>query len=322
MQHKQKIVCITGCLGFIGSYVTRLALEKGWYVYGIDKITSVSNVGDPLNEFTKNYANFKFVKEDIVNLKDIIDCDYIINLAAESHVENSIVSSNAFMHSNVLGVENLLNIIKNKSADSIRKPVFLHVSTDEVYGDIQDGSHAENHILKPSNPYSASKAAADMLVLAWSRTFGVDYVLLRPTNNYGIGQYPEKLIPLTVKNLNRGRKVRLHNEGTPIRTWLHASDTAKAIIHIVESNIKNEIFNVSSNYEQSNLLTVNKIISCYFGVDEDINKYVDFEFSRQGQDVRYSLDDSKLRSTGWQDQRFFDDEIESIVSFYKNNFIW
>jgi len=198
----------------------------------------------------------------------------------------------------------------------------LHVSTDEVYGDIQDGSHAENHILKPSNPYSASKAAADMLVLAWSRTFGVDYVLLRPTNNYGIGQYPEKLIPLTVKNLNRGRKVRLHNEGTPIRTWLHASDTAKAIIHIVESNIKNEIFNVSSNYEQSNLLTVNKIISCYFGVDEDINKYVDFEFSRQGQDVRYSLDDSKLRSTGWQDQRFFDDEIESIVSFYKNNFIW
>lgn len=322
MYNSQKIVCITGCLGFIGAYVTRQALKKGWFVYGIDKITHVSNVANCLDEFNK-YKNFKFIKEDIAKLQNLVDCDYIINLAAESHVENSIVSSSAFMHSNVLGVENLLNIIKNKSSDSIKRPVFFQVSTDEVYGDIEKGSHTEADLLKPSNPYSASKAAADLMIQAWARTYNLDYVILRPTNNYGIGQYPEKLIPLCVKNLNRGRRIRLHNQGTPVRTWLHAADTAAAIIHIVENNIKNEIFNVSGNYEQDNLTTVTKILRLYFNTfDLDLTKYINFSFSRQGQDIRYSLDDSKLRSTGWQTQKIFDNEIESIVSFYRDNFIW
>lgn len=322
MNNKQKIVCITGCLGFIGSYVTRQALEKGWYVFGVDKITNVSNVTDCLGEFSK-HVNFKFIKEDIAKLQSLIDCDYVINLAAESHVENSIVNSGEFMHSNVLGVENLLNIIKNKSSDSIKRPVFFQVSTDEVYGDIEKGSHTEADLLKPSNPYSASKAAADLMIQAWSRTYNLDYVILRPTNNYGIGQYPEKLIPLCVKSLNRGRRIRLHNQGTPVRTWLHAADTAAAIIHIVENNIRNEIFNVSGNHEQDNLTTVSKILRSYLNTfDLDLTKYINFSFSRQGQDVRYSLDDSRLRSTGWKEQKVFDDEIESIVSYYKNNFIW
>lgn len=322
MNNKQKIVCITGCLGFIGSYVTRQALEKGWYVFGVDKITNVSNVTDCLGEFSK-HVNFKFIKEDIAKLQSLIDCDYVINLAAESHVENSIVNSGEFMHSNVLGVENLLNIIKNKSSDSIKRPVFFQVSTDEVYGDIEKGSHTETDLLKPSNPYSASKAAADLMIQAWSRTYNLDYVILRPTNNYGIGQYPEKLIPLCVKSLNRGRRIRLHNQGAPVRTWLHAADTAAAIIHIVENNIRNEIFNVSGNHEQDNLTTVSKILRSYLNTfDLDLTKYINFSFSRQGQDVRYSLDDSRLRSTGWKEQKVFDDEIESIVSYYKNNFIW
>jgi len=322
MHKEQKIVCITGCLGFIGSYVTRRALQKGWFVFGVDKITSVSNVGNSLEEFSK-FENFKFIKEDIVMLRSLIDCDYIINLAAESHVENSITNSSTFMHSNILGVENLLNIIKNKSSDSIKRPVFLQISTDEVYGDIQKGAHTEEDLLKPSNPYASSKAAADLMVLAWSRTYDLEYIILRPTNNYGIGQYPEKLIPLSVKNLNRGKKIRLHNQGSPVRTWLHAEDTAEAVIHIIENEFKNEIFNISGNYEQSNLITVNKILNNYFEED-NINptKHIDLSFSRQGQDVRYSLDDSKLRATGWKKKRDFDSEIKNIVSFYKNSFIW
>ena len=123
MHKEQKIVCITGCLGFIGSYVTRRALQKGWFVFGVDKITSVSNVGNSLEEFSK-FENFKFIKEDIVMLRSLIDCDYIINLAAESHVENSITNSSTFMHSNILGVENLLNIIKNKSSDLLNDRYF------------------------------------------------------------------------------------------------------------------------------------------------------------------------------------------------------
>ena len=161
------------------------------------------------------------------------------------------------------------------------------------------------------------------MVLAWSRTYDLEYIILRPTNNYGIGQYPEKLIPLSVKNLNRGKKIRLHNQGSPVRTWLHAEDTAEAVIHIIENEFKNEIFNISGNYEQSNLITVNKILNNYFEED-NINptKHIDLSFSRQGQDVRYSLDDSKLRATGWKKKRDFDSEIKNIVSFYKNSFIW
>lgn len=321
MNNKQTIVCITGCLGFIGSYVTRQALQKGWYVYGIDKITKVSNVGNHLEKFKKE-KNFKFIQEDISKIKDIINCDYVINLAAESHVENSIVDSNAFMQSNILGVENILNIIKNKSSDSIKKPVFFQISTDEVYGDIEEGSHTESDILKPSNPYSASKAAADLLIQAWSRTYGLDYLIIRPTNNYGIGQYPEKLIPLSVKSLNRGKKIRLHNNGTPVRTWLHAYDTAAAIIKIIESNTKNEIYNVSGGFEQDNLTTVKKILEAYRCGTVNVDEYIDFSFSRRGQDVRYSLDDSKLRNLGWSPVTVFDDEITEIVKYYKDNFVW
>ena len=198
----------------------------------------------------------------------------------------------------------------------------LHISTDEVYGDILDGAHTEEHMLKPSNPYSASKAAADMLIIAWARTYGVEYNILRPTNNYGIGQYPEKLIPLTVKNLFRGKKIKLHNNGTPTRNWLHAEDTALAVIKIIENGKRNEIYNISGGFEQTNLETVKKIIKSFHGTDADLESYVDFSYNRKGQDLRYSLDDTKLKNLGWSTTKIFDEEIEKIVNFYKNNFIW
>lgn len=315
-----KIVYITGCLGFIGSYVTKACLDRGWYVKGVDKITYAANK-NLLDEF-KKYPNFSFVHCDINDLKFLYDCDYIINTAAETHVGNSIANSDDFVHSNINGVHNLLELIKNYRQESGSKPTLLHFSTDEVYGDIEHGSHVETDLLKPSNPYSATKAAADMLVLAWGRTYKIPYIIVRPTNNYGIGQYAEKLIPKACKYLNLGRKIPLHNNGTPIRNWLHAEDTANGIITIIESGIKNEIYNICGNFEQSNIDTIKKILTEYSIDLKDMENYVDFSCNRPGQDVRYALDDSKLRSLKWKPQKTFDVELKNIVSYYKKRFIW
>ena len=315
-----KIVYITGCLGFMGSYVTRKCLKKGWMVYGVDKGTYAANF-DLLEEFN-GYDNFVFEKVDIKDLKNLYDCDYLINFAAESHVGNSIINSDEFINTNILGIKNLLELVRHKPANCNARPILFHISTDEVYGDIARGSHIESDILKPSNPYSAAKAAGDMLINAWSRTYGVKYIILRPTNNYGIGQYPEKLIPLAVKNLNRGLKIRLHDAGTPIRTWLHADDTARAVLAIIESGKYNEIYNISGGHEQENITTTRKILQSYFGESVNIDNYLDLSHKRLGQDVRYSLDDKKIRSLGWAPKKRFDDEILSIVEYYKKNFIW
>ena len=199
-----KVVYITGCLGFIGSYVTRQALKKGWYVKGVDKITYAANK-NVLSEF-KKYKNFSFVNSDINDLEFLYECDYVINTAAETHVGNSIVSSEEFIHSNINGTHKLLELIRKYRAEGKDKPTLLHFSTDEVYGDIDEGEHIETDLLKPSNPYSATKAAADELITAWSRTYNLNYVIVRPTNNYGVGQYTEKLIPKVIKYLGLGKK--------------------------------------------------------------------------------------------------------------------
>tara|TARA_Y100001938_G_scaffold144989_1_gene220755 strand:+ start:3530 stop:4477 length:948 start_codon:yes stop_codon:yes gene_type:complete len=314
-----KIVYVTGCLGFMGSYVTRACLKKGWYVRGVDKITYASNK-ELLKEF-KEYKNFAFEQKDINDLDWLYDCDYVINTAAETHVDNSIVQSQEFIHSNINGVHNLLELIKTKN--QFKMPIFLHFSTDEVYGDIIEGKHKETDLLKPSNPYSATKAAADQLILAWNRTYGVPYVIVRPTNNYGIGQYVEKLVPKTCKFVSLGRKIPLHDKGAPIRVWLHAKDTANAIIRIIETGSVNEIYNIAGSYEQENIETVKKILNLYFeGKEVNYEKYIDFTADRVGQDLRYSIDDSKLQSIGWKSEHNFDLELPEIVQYYKDNFVW
>jgi len=315
-----KLVVITGCLGLIGSYVTRKCLEKGWKVYGVDKCTYAANV-EFLDEFN-NYENFSFIRKDIARLRHLPDCDYVINIAAESHVGNSIIDSSDFLQSNIVGVKNLLDLIRNKQHNVSDRPIFFHFSTDEVYGDIDLGVHCETDILKPSNPYSASKAAADMLILAWARTYGINYIILRPTNNYGIGQYPEKLIPLVVKNLMRGKKIKLHDKGEPIRNWLHSDDTAEAVITLIESGAVDNIYNVAGGFEQKNIDTATKIIECYFQEKRNWDEYLDLSHVREGQDVRYALDDSRLRLLGWEPKKQFDQEIINIVDYYKNNFKW
>jgi len=316
----KKIVYVTGCLGFIGSYVTRLCLQKGWYVKGVDKITYAANK-QLLEEF-KKYDSFSFVHSDINDLKFLYDCDYIINTAAETHVGNSISNSEDFIHSNINGVHKLLELLRNYRQENGKKPILIHFSTDEVYGDISEGEHTENDILKPSNPYSATKAAADMLVLAWARTYHIPYVIVRPTNNYGIGQYVEKLIPKSCKYLQLGRKIPLHNNGESIRNWLHAEDTANSILTIIESGVKNEIYNVCGGFEQKNVDTIRKILTHFNIREKNIKNYVDFSYTRPGEDVRYALNDSKLRSLGWKPVKKFDEEIKDVVNYYRERFVW
>jgi dTDP-glucose 4,6-dehydratase len=318
-----KVVYVTGCLGFIGSYVTRACLKKGWYVKGVDKMTYAAN-RDLLDEFNE-YKNFSFVHCDINDLKFLYDCDYVINTAAETHVGNSIASSAEFVKSNIDGVHNLLELIKNHRGENSSKPVLLHFSTDEVYGDIDEGEHTEEHLLKPSNPYSATKAAADMMIMAWGRTHNVPYMIIRPTNNYGVGQYVEKLIPKAIKCLSLGRKIPLHNNGTPYRNWLYAGDTAKAVITLIEKGQVGEIYNVAGGFEQQNIDTVSTIVEVYYKAvldPEAIAAHIDFSCSRPGMDVRYALDDSKIKALGWEPKADFNYVILEMVNYYKDKFIW
>jgi dTDP-glucose 4,6-dehydratase len=314
-----KIVYVTGCLGFIGYHVTKKCLDAGYHVFGIDKKTYASNLN--LLPLLLNYSKFKFLETDINDIERIHECDYFINTAAETHVDNSIVSSDVFLRSNINGVHKILELIK--AFPKTRRPILLHFSTDEVYGDIVDGFHTESDLLKPSNPYAATKAAADMLVTAWARTYDVPYVIVRPTNNYGIGQYVEKFIPKAIKNVNLNRPILMHDMGLPRRTWLHVSDTASAVMSIINSGTINEIYNISGNYEEQNIVVAKKIIDNFYNVIEHgYDSFMDFSEQRVGQDVRYAIDDSKLKALGWNPVADFDKELVTIVDYYRNNFVW
>jgi dTDP-glucose 4,6-dehydratase len=316
--HTVKVIAVTGCLGFIGSHFTRACLQRGWMVWGIDKKTYAARP-ELLEEFSQN-KSFRFLEGDIAKMEHLYDVDYVFNFAAETHVDNSIIDSARFTWSNVMGVENLLELIRGKR--NYEMPVLVQVSTDEVYGDVMNGKHAESDPLRPSNPYSASKAAADMLVMGWHRTHKVPFIIVRPTNNYGIDQYPEKLIPKAIKYLSLNKPIPLHGDGSYIRNWLHVEDTVAAIWHIVEHGERNRIYTVSGNYEASNKEVILKVLNAYFGKPVELEKYVQFNYVRMGEDIRYSLDDSRLRSLGWKNVKSFDIEIKAVVEYYKNRFVW
>ena len=291
----------------------------GYYVKGVDKITYAANK-ELLQEFNA-HPNFSFVHCDINDLKFLYECDYVINTAAETHVGNSIVSSTEFVRSNIDGVHNILNLIKTYRNEGTHKPTLLHFSTDEVYGDIVTGAHTETDLLKPSNPYSATKAAADMLIMAWARTYNIPYNIIRPTNNYGVGQYVEKLIPKTIKYLHLGKLIPLHNGGESFRNWLHVEDTANAVIKIIEHGALNQIYNVAGGFEQKNIDVIQKIVDIYHPGDS-ADKYIDVTYTRPGEDVRYALDDDKLRRIGWTPTQQFDTVLPTIIQYYANKFIW
>jgi dTDP-glucose 4,6-dehydratase len=313
-----KTVCVTGCLGFMGSAFTRAALKMGWRVWGIDKKTYAARE-ELLVEFSK-FRTFEFRAADIATLDHLYEVDFVVNFAAETHVDNSIIDASRFLHSNILGVQNLLELIRAKRAYEM--PALLQVSTDEVYGDLRAGVHKATSALAPSNPYSASKASADLLILAWHRTHGVPYLIARPTNNYGIGQYPEKLIPKAVKHLALGKKIPLHGDGKCRRNWLHVEDTAAALIRLIENGKLDSIYNISGNVELENKEVVRRVLKAYFGRATPLEPYVKFAYVRQGEDVRYGVDDAPLRALGWSARRSFDAEIVKIVRHYKNKVVW
>ena len=319
----KQIAVVTGCAGFIGITFTKLLLERGWLVYGIDKFTYVANF-EELQTLANIYPNtFTYVIEDIKDIDRLPECDVVFNLAAESDVDNSILNMDNFIDSNISGVKNLLEIITHRSVQiKNNKPLFFQVSTDEVYGDKEEGSFDETAALMPSNPYAATKAAADMLVESWSRTHGLDYIIARPSNNYGENQYPEKLIPTVIRRLQREQKVKLHNKGLPVRSWTHVEDTAEAFILLYEKACRNNIYNIQSDYEQNNFVTVTKIINIYFmgAINVEIPNYdehIDYEYDRPGQDVRYSISCESIKNYGWTPKKNFDKEIVKLVNFYK-----
>lgn len=283
-------IVVTGGRGFIGSHFVENALQKGWNIIDIDKLTYASNKTLPWD----NHKNYTFIKADISELEHIPMCDALINFAAESHVDNSIKSSELFIKSNVLGVHNLLELIRGKP--SYERPLFFHISTDEVYGDRLEGKFLETDRLTPSNPYSSTKAAAEMLVLSYARTYNIDYIITRSSNNYGERQYEEKLIPKCIHSIKNNKKIPIHGDGSYIRDWTYVKDNVEALISILEKGIKNEIFNIAAENYLTNLEVARKVLN-WFEKDESYIKFVE---NRWGQDLRYAVSSEKLRQmTNW-----------------------
>lgn len=303
---KYKKLLITGFAGFIGSHFTRKCLELGYQVVGVDSMTYASDIKH-IVEFSEN-KNFTLILGNINDLPENFGCDVIINIAAESAVGKSIEDCTDFLHSNINGVHQLLEISKDKNIP------LLQISTDEVLGDIVSGSFKEDANYNPSNPYSATKASAEMLIRAYARTYGVKYQIIRLTNNYGLDQDKEKLIPKTIEFFKQGKKIPLHNNGTPLRNWLHVSDSVEAILTILDKGNLNEIYHVNGNCELPNLTVVSYILH-KMSPDQFINleSLLDLSVSRSGQDVRYMLDDSKLRSLGWEPKADFYNELDKII---------
>jgi dTDP-glucose 4,6-dehydratase len=301
-----KIFMITGGLGFIGKHFVKKCLDSGHFVTNVDIVNYSAD--RYANEEFKTHPNYRHFESDIANLKHLPECDYLVNFAAESHVDNSIADNHQFCHSNILGVQRILELIRAKNKSEA--PHFIQISTDEVYGDIVNGQHSENDPLRPSNPYSATKAAADMLVIGWARTYGISYNIIRMTNNYGSNQYPEKLIPKSAWRMRRGLKALMHGDGSYVRSWLHVEDSVEAIMTAIEKGEKNNVYNVHGNIELTNKEVLEKLAGLLKVAPENAYTAV---ANRVGQDVRYSLDDTKIRALGWSPRKSFDEELKKIV---------
>lgn len=303
---KLEIVTVTGGLGFIGKHFVRRCLDQGCFVRNIDMVSYAADL-KVKKEFEQRH-NYRHYQIDIARIDSLPECDVIVNFAAESHVDNAITSNRKFVETNILGTQNLLELVRQKHVNE--RPLFVQISTDEVYGDITNGRHAESDRLMPSNPYSASKAAADMLVKSWGRTYGVPWIIARPTNNYGEHQYPEKLIPKSTWRMRRGLPATMHGDGSYIRSWLHVEDAVDAILTLIEKGERNAIYNIGSNIELKNV-DVLRAIAKLVGVPEK-DAWVQ-TVDRSGQDIRYSLDDDRIRALGWSPKRVFFDELGHII---------
>ena len=317
-----KTIIITGGLGFIGSNLINILSKKKYFIINIDKITYASN----LNNISENIKNYKFYKQDINNqnfIKKILEKynpSLIFNVAAETHVDRSIDSPRQFIDSNVYGVFNLLETIKKYK----KKIKFIHVSTDEVYGDIKKNKKTiESDSYNPSSPYAASKASGDLLIKSYVRTYKIPAIITNCCNNYGPNQYPEKLIPTIIYKIINQKPIPIYGNGKNIREWIYVEDHCNALIKISEKGILGENYNIGSGIELNNIEITKKIISSFKEIDINLANKAKFIFvkDRPGHDLRYSLNSSKIKNNlKWDCKYKFDEGIKKTILWYVNKF--
>ena len=325
-----KNLLITGGAGFIGSNFIGYLLKKydDVKIYNLDSLTYAGNL-ENTKDFSKN-KRYKFIQGNIcdINLLNKIFktfcIDGVINFAAETHVDNSIVNPELFISSNVIGVFNLLNTSykfwmksPHLKLDEFKHARFHQISTDEVYGSIKNGSFTEKSPYLPNSPYSASKASADMLVRSYFKTYGLNITISISSNNYGKNQNNEKLIPKIISNLKNNKNMSIYGDGLNVRNWLHVLDNSSAIDLIFNHSESGESYNIGSDDELTNL-DVFKIIYCTLFRDKNYSKKIIFVNDRPGHDYRYSVNSNKIKSRlKWDTLYSFGDEIKKIIKLYK-----
>lgn len=316
-----KRLLVTGGAGFIGSHFVRTLLSAGYpglddtAVTVLDALTYAGNLANL--EPVRAEPRLTFVRGDIADPEVVAGVvaghDAVINFAAESHVDRSIAGAAPFVRTNVTGTQVLLDACL--AADV---PRFLQVSTDEVYGTIEEGSWREDHLLEPNSPYAASKAAADLLVRAYGRTHGLAVGITRCSNNYGPYQYPEKVIPLFVTNLLDGRRVPLYGDGLHVRDWLHVDDHCRALALVLVQGVPGEIYNIGGGVELTNRQLTERLLSaCGAGWDQ-----VDHVSDRKAHDRRYSVDITKIAGLGYAPLVDFEAGLASTLAWYRDNRSW
>jgi dTDP-glucose 4,6-dehydratase len=316
MRKKLPEILVTGAAGFIGSAFVRLAVKSGYRVAVIDNLTYAADK----KRLGSSLKKIKFFKADISDKAAVgkilnnVRPEIIVNFAAETHVDRSIRDAEAFIKTNIIGTHVLLDCSRSAG---VRK--FVHISTDEVYGEIERGAFTEDSPLKPNSPYAASKAAADLLIKSYVRTFEFPAVIIRPCNNYGIWQYPEKLIPLSILKIFRGEKIPIYAKGQNVREWLYVEDCAQGILKIMEKGRIGEVYNLGSDEERKNIDVIKLLLRTLGASRENIR----FVKDRPGHDIRYKLDCRKVsKEAGWRPKVKLEEGLLLTADWAKNNKSW
>ncbi len=312
-----KKMLVTGGAGFIGSNFVRMIIEDH-PDYSVTVIDALTYAGHMENlEDVKSNDRFSFVKGDIRNASDVDglvkEHDIVINFAAESHVDRSITDPEAFITTDVMGVFQLMESAKKHGVEKI-----VQISTDEVYGDIDEGASVETDSLAPNSPYSASKAGGELLARSYYRTYNVPVIITRGSNTYGPFQQPEKLVPLFVSNAIDGKPLPMYGDGQQRRDWLHVMDHCSGVLCAVENGKPGEVYNIGGNNERTNLEITQMILETT-GADPGLIKHVE---DRPGHDRRYCLDSTKLLSMGWQRTHKFEEAMPATIKWYMDNEPW
>ena len=314
-------ILVTGGLGFIGSNLITKLLEKKYKVLNIDKISYASNFYNT-KDFSKN-KNYKFIKCNLSNLKKLqkiinkFKPSGIFNVAAETHVDRSIDGPKSFIDSNIIGTFNLLEIIRNYK----NKIKIVHISTDEVYGDVLKGRSKEDDPYKPSSPYAASKASSDHLVYSYVKTFNIPAIITNCSNNFGPRQHPEKLIPKLIYNILNNKNLPIYGKGKNSREWIYVGDHCDALIKVYKSGKLGKFYNIGSNYNIDNLTVVKKLLNiAKKKINLGKNVKIKFVKDRPGHDMRYAINSNKIKNElKWKPKVNFMDGLEKTFDWYKDN---